>query len=305
MINENINKMVQQLRVICNNFRINDAVEIIILGVLLYYIMLWIKKTKAWSLLKGILVVCAFVLFVNIFEMRTLKEIVNVLFQAGLIAIVVIFQPELRRALETLGDNHFLSLFNLGDKNNLENNITKESIDALVEASFELGKHKTGALIVIEKNITLEEYIKTGIALDAIISAPLLIQIFEHNTPLHDGAVIIQKNRIVSATCYLPLSDNMGISKELGTRHRAGLGISEVSDSLTIIASEETGHVSVTQNGVLNRNITRSELREKLNGLLTQSLDENSGLLKKWRGKQKQNENENKNQGDSDKQSDI
>lgn len=303
MISENINNMLQQLRVIYNNFRINDAVEIIILGMLLYYIMFWIKKTKAWSLLKGILVVSAFVLFVYFFDMRTLKEIVNVLFQAGLIAIVVIFQPELRRALETLGDSHFLSMFNLGDKNSLENNITEGSIEALVDASFELGRHKTGALIVIEKNITLEEYIKTGIALDAIISTPLLIQIFEHNTPLHDGAVIIRKNRIVSATCYLPLSDNMGISKELGTRHRAGLGISEVSDSLTIIVSEETGHVSVTQNGMLSRNITRSELKEKLDELSTQSLDENSGLLKKWRGKQKRNENEN--QRDSDKQSNI
>lgn len=300
MLNEFVNDVGEVLRVISKNFRINDAVEVVIISVLLYYIMLWIKKTKAWSLLKGILVVCAFVCFVYLFNMRTLMELINAVFQAGLVAIVVIFQPELRRALETLGDNHLLAKLTFNDKG-LENSVTAKSIDAIVKASFELGKNMTGALIVIEKNITLEEYIKTGIPLDAIISAPLLIQIFEHNTPLHDGAVIIQKNRIVSATCYLPLSDNMGISKDLGTRHRAGLGISEVTDSLTIIASEETGHVSIAQNGVLSRQITRKELKDRLSEFLDQTPEENNGLLKKWRGRQKQNENQN--QGDSDQQS--
>lgn len=302
MLNELVNDAGEVLRVISKNFRINDAVEVVIISVLLYYIMLWIKKTKAWSLLKGILVVCTFVCFVYLFNMRTLMELINAVFQAGLVAIVVIFQPELRRALETLGDNQLLSKLTFSDKG-LENSITSQSIDAIVKASFELGKNMTGALIVIEKNITLEEYIKTGISLDAVISSPLLIQIFEHNTPLHDGAVIIQKNRIVAATCYLPLSDNMGISKELGTRHRAGLGISEVTDSLTIIASEETGHVSVAQNGVLNRDITRKELKARLSEFLEQESEENSGLLKKWRGRQKQNENQA--QGDSNQQSDI
>ncbi|MGN0297589.1 MAG: diadenylate cyclase CdaA [Lachnospiraceae bacterium] len=296
MLDTIFNEIEQIFDVIVRNFRFNDALEIIIISVLIYYIMSWIKKTKAWSLLKGVVVIGAFVVFVYAFNMRTLKEVVNVLFQAGLVAIVVIFQPELRRALETLGDSNLMALFSFGDHKNVEGNITMESIDELVNASFDLGKHKTGSLIVIEKNITLEEYVKTGIILDAVISAPLLIQIFEHNTPLHDGAVIIQKDRIVSATCYLPLSDNMGISKDLGTRHRAGLGISEVTDSLTIIASEETGHVSIAQNGVLDRNVSQDELRNRLIGFISQNPEENNGLLKKLRGMQKNNEN----QGDSE-----
>uniref|UniRef100_UPI003A97EDFC diadenylate cyclase n=1 Tax=Ruminococcus sp. TaxID=41978 RepID=UPI003A97EDFC len=139
-----------------------------------------------------------------------------------------------------------------------------DTIDAIVRASFSMGRAKTGALIVIEQKFVLNEYIATGILLDAIVSAPLLVQIFEHNLPLHDGAVVIRGNRITAATCYLPLSENKTISKELGTRHRAGLGISEVTDALTVIVSEETGQVSLTKDGQLYRNVNSDKLRELL-----------------------------------------
>ena len=141
-----------------------------------------------------------------------------------------------------------------------------DTIDAIVRASFSMGRAKTGALIVIEQKFVLNEYIATGILLDAIVSAPLLVQIFEHNLPLHDGAVVIRGNRITAATCYLPLSENKTISKELGTRHRAGLGISEVTDALTVIVSEETGQVSLTKDGQLYRNVNSDKLRELLGG---------------------------------------
>ena len=220
------------------NVEFNDIFEIIILSFLIYHILVWIKRTKAWSLLKGGIVCILFIGLVYILNLQTISWILSNLYNVGIIAIVIIFQPELRRALEQLGNNKIMSDFTLlSDSKDGGNRFTDDIINDIVEATFQLGKAKTGALIVIEQKISLIEYIKTGIPLDAQITIPLLIQIFEHNTPLHDGAVIIRKGRIVSATCYLPLSDNMGISKALGTRHRAGLGISEVSDSITIIAS--------------------------------------------------------------------
>ena len=158
----------------------------------------------------------------------------------------------------------------------------------LVKASFEMGKVKTGALMVIEQNVLLTEYERTGIEVDGLISSQLLINIFEHNTPLHDGAVIIRGNRVVSATCYLPLSDNMGISKELGTRHRAAVGISEVTDALTIIVSEETGHVSVTYEGKLYRNLDADGLREKINMIQNKEVEENKKQKRRlWKGRAK------------------
>ena len=181
-------------------------------------------------------------------------------------ALLVIFQPEIRRALEQLGTNHLFELFSLSSTKDKVAENADDTIDAIVRASFSMGRAKTGALIVIEQKFVLNEYIATGILLDAIVSAPLLVQIFEHNLPLHDGAVVIRGNRITAATCYLPLSENKTISKELGTRHRAGLGISEVTDALTVIVSEETGQVSLTKDGQLYRNVNSDRLRELLGG---------------------------------------
>ena len=223
------------------NFGLIDVIEILIIAFVIYHILVWIKNSRAWTLLKGILVILAFGIVAVLFNMSTILWIANKTLSVGVIAAIVIFQPELRRALEQIGRREFLN--NFFDVKNVEK-FSDENINEITRAAYEMGKHKTGALIVIENEVKLGEYERTGIYLDAEISSQLLINIFEHNTPLHDGAVIIKGDRICSATCYLPLSDNMEISKELGTRHRAAVGVSEVTDSLTIIVSEETGKVS-------------------------------------------------------------
>lgn len=219
-----------------------DVLEIVILAFVIYHVALWIKNTRAWTLLKGIIVLLACYVIAYILGMNVIVWIFERTISIGITALMIVFQPELRRALEELGQKNIVStLIPFDDTRNQNERFSERSINEIVKATVEMAKVKTGALIIIEKDIDLSEYERTGIELDSTISSQLLINIFEHNTPLHDGAVIIRGDRIVSATCYLPLSDNMGLSKELGTRHRAGVGISEVTDSLTIIVSEETG----------------------------------------------------------------
>ena len=264
--------------------RWEDIVEILIISFLVYQIMTWIKNTKAWFLMKGIGIILIFILLAIIFEMNTILWIVENVLSIAVIAGVVVLQPELRRALEELGRKKFFASLMPFDKVQTER-FSDKTVNDLVKASFEMGKVKTGALMVIEQNVKLTEYERTGIEVDGLISSQLLINIFEHNTPLHDGAVIIRGNRVVSATCYLPLSDNMEISKELGTRHRAGVGISEVTDALTIIVSEETGHVSVTYEGKLYRNLDANALREKLQLIQNKEVDEKKHRL--WKGRAK------------------
>lgn len=264
--------------------RWEDIVEILIISFLVYQIMTWIKNTKAWFLMKGIGIILIFILLAIIFEMNTILWIVENVLSIAVIAVVVVLQPELRRALEELGRKKFIASLMPFDKVQTER-FSDKTVNDLVKASFEMGKVKTGALMVIEQNVKLTEYERTGIEVDGLISSQLLINIFEHNTPLHDGAVIIRGNRVVSATCYLPLSDNMEISKELGTRHRAGVGISEVTDALTIIVSEETGHVSVTYEGKLYRNLDANALREKLQLIQNKEVDEKKHRL--WKGRAK------------------
>ena len=243
----------------------SDIAEILIIAFFLYHIILWMKNSKAWTLLKGILVILIFALIAYICKFTTILWIAGKTINVALIALVVIFQPELRKALEQLGKTRYLSgLFQFDDMKEKKELFSEKTINELVKASYEMAKQKTGALIVIEQEINLEDYIKTGIDIDAFVSNQLLINIFEHNTPLHDGAVIIRGNRIVSATCYLPLSDKMDRSKELGTRHRAGAGISEATDAFVIIVSEETGKVSIAHNGQLVRNVDGEYLHNKL-----------------------------------------
>ena len=240
-----------------------DIVEILIISFLFYHILLWIKSTRAWNLFKGIMIILLFVLIAAVFQMNTILWLAENTLNVGLIALVIIFQPELRKALENLGGkNIFGSLFNIGRTE--ENKFSDRTIDELIKACYAMGKVKTGALIVIEDEILLNEYVRTGIDVDAILSSQLLINIFEKNTPLHDDAVIVRGNRVVSATCYLPLSDSLSLSKDLGTRHRAAVGISEVSDSMTIVVSEETGKVSVAMRGQIYHGIDADFLRNKL-----------------------------------------
>ena len=240
-----------------------DVVEILIISFLFYYILLWIKNTRAWNLFKGIMIILIFILLALIFHMNTILWLAENLLSVGLLALVIIFQPELRKALENLGGkNLFGRLFNFGKTDN--DRFSDRTIEELIKASYAMGKVRTGALIVVEDEILLNEYVRTGIDVDAIISSQLLINIFEKNTPLHDGAVIVRGDRVVSATCYLPLSDSLVLSKDLGTRHRAAVGISEVSDSLTIVVSEETGKVSIALRGQIYHGVDADFLREKL-----------------------------------------
>ena len=260
-----------------------DVLEIVILAFVIYHVALWIKNTRAWTLLKGIIVLLACYVIAYILGMNVIVWIFERTISIGITALMIVFQPELRRALEELGQKNIVStLIPFDDTRNQNERFSEHSINEIVKATVEMAKVKTGALIIIEKDIDLSEYERTGIELDSTISSQLLINIFEHNTPLHDGAVIIRGDRIVSATCYLPLSDNMGLSKELGTRHRAGVGISEVTDSLTIIVSEETGHISVAVGGKLLRNIDGDLLKKKLTEMQGKSGDEVE--KKRWKG---------------------
>ena len=271
---------------------LTDVIEIIIISVLVYYMLVWIKDTRAWMLLRGILVILAFVLLAIVFEMNTIVWIADKLFSVAITAVVVIFQPEMRKALENIGRRNILTnLFSFEFGKNSTEKFSDKTITELVKASYEMGKVKTGALIVVEDEIVLTEYERTGIDVDGILTSQLLINIFEKNTPLHDGAVIVRGARVVSATCYLPLTDSLSISKDLGTRHRAAVGISEVSDALTIIVSEETGKVSYTYGGKIVIGVTPGALRERLNSMKTRKdHTETTGLARIWKGRAKHEE---------------
>lgn len=252
-----------------------DIVEVAIISLLAYHVMVWIKNTRAWSLLKGVIIIGVFVLLATLFNMNTIIWIVQNVIGFAVTAIVVILQPELRKALEELGRKNIISSILPFETGKVElGRFSDRTILEIAKACMEMGREKTGALIVVEQNYSLRDYERTGIDVDGIVTSQLLINIFEHNTPLHDGAVIVRGDRIISATCYLPLSDNMGLSKELGTRHRAGIGISEVSDSMTIIVSEETGKISIAYQGELERNVDLERLKKNLAMIQNKSTEE-------------------------------
>lgn len=262
----------------------SDILEIIILSFLVYHVILWFKETRAWTLLKGVVSVALFILVAYILQMNTILWIVEKTVSVGLIALIVLFQPELRRALERLGQKGFFtSLLPFEPAKNTRERFSDRTINELVRACFEMGKYRTGALIIIEQNVSLKEYEQTGIAVDALVSAPLLLNIFEHNTPLHDGAVVMRGNRITAATCYLPLTDSTTLNKSFGTRHRAGVGVSENTDCLTIIVSEETGAVSIAEEGKLSHNVSADYLREQLQRVQNKT-EETRKKLKNWKG---------------------
>ena len=263
-----------------------DIIEIVIIAFVLYNVMVWIKNTKAWVLLRGIIVVAIFAMIAYLLNLKTILWIAGKTISVGIIALVIIFQPELRRALEQLGRKKIVfGLFRCSDGKDKGERFSSKTAEEIVRACYEMGAAYTGALIVIEQDMVLEEYEKTGIAVDGIVTSQLLINIFEHNTPLHDGAVIVRGDRVVAATCYLPLSDNSSLNKSLGTRHRAGVGISEVTDSMTIIVSDETGKVSVAVGGELIHDIDADSLRNKLEYLRRRTIDVKS--FKIWRGRLK------------------
>ena len=262
-----------------------DVAEILIIAVLLYYTLVWMKTTRAWILLKGLIVILVFLLLAYFFRMTTILWMAQNVLGFAVTALIVVLQPELRKALEELGKKNIISsVLPFDNSHRVNEEFSEKTINEITKACVEMGKVRTGALIVIEQKVSLRDYERTGIDVDGIVTSQLLINIFEHNTPLHDGAVIIQGNRVVSATCYLQLSDNLGLSKELGTRHRAGVGISEITDSLTIIVSEETGKISVAYEGELERNLDADSLRDRMHKILNNPVEEHKNL-RIWRGR--------------------
>jgi len=249
-----------------------NIIEVLIIAVILYHILVWIINSRAFTLLKGIGLILAFTLFANFFHLTTILWIIEKISTIAVIMLIVVFQPELRKALEQLGNQFgkgsaLMNLFSASEAGS-GHTMNEETLKEISKAAFEMSKKLTGALIVIEQNENLDDIIDTGIKIHGLVSSGLLINIFEKNTPLHDGAAIIRGNLVEAATCYLPLSANMSISKSLGTRHRAALGISEASDCFTIVVSEETGVVSVVQKGELTRVADRNSLDIMLKTLI-------------------------------------
>ncbi|MCR4611554.1 MAG: diadenylate cyclase CdaA [Lachnospiraceae bacterium] len=245
-----------------------DVIEMIIIAFVFYRFLVWCKNSRAWTLLKGILIIVLVFVLAAILQMSTILWLGERLLSVALIAVVILFQPELRKALDGIGSRSLSSMFrNIGLGKAGEKRFTDRTLNDMVKASYEMGAVKTGALIVIENQVKLNEYERTGIRLDSLLSSQLLINIFEKNTPLHDGAVIVEGDRVVAATCYLPISDSNSISKDLGTRHRAALGISEATDATTIIVSEETGKVSLTHQGKLIHDISPEDLTNFLRSI--------------------------------------
>ena len=269
------------------NMTFKNFLEIGIIAFVVYEVLVWIKNTRAWTLLKGILFICGFVLMAAVLELDTILWLLGKASYITITALIIIFQPELRKALEQLGSKNVLTGIFTADDGKVKEGFSEKTINELTRACFEMGKVKTGALMVIEMETPLTDVERTGIEVDGIITSQLLINIFEHNTPLHDGAVIVQGNRVASATCYLPLSDNLGLSKELGTRHRAGVGISEVTDSLTVIVSEETGKISVAYEGKLERNLDAETLRDRMHKILNNTGEEHKNL-RIWKGRSRE-----------------
>ncbi len=244
--------------------QIIDIIQIALIAYVVYKLILWMKNTRSYTVLKGILFVVAFVVVAYLLKMEVFIWLIGNVSVVAITALVIIFQPELRKALERMGHTRLFTSLLYGREDDENRRFSNQTLNDIILACYEMGETRTGALIVIEKDIRLTDFSDTGIPVDAVVSSQLLMNIFEHNTPLHDGAVIIRNNRIAAATCYLPLSDNMELSKELGTRHRAAIGISELSDSLTIIVSEETGKVSYAREGKIHLAVSPGELRTQL-----------------------------------------
>lgn len=277
----------QYLKELFLNIRIRDIIDILIVAFAFYKLFMLIRETRAEQLTKGILVLFVATKISEWLELYTVYWILEKTMTVGVLAILIVFQPELRRALEYLGRSRFFtkSFMEIKDEN------VNEAVDEIVDAVASLSRQKIGALIVMERETGLNEVVETGTRIDGKISSGLLINIFIPNTPLHDGAVVIKEDIVKAAGCFLPLTDNMSLSKELGTRHRAALGVSEKSDCLAIVVSEETGAISVAENGSLARYLDVKTLKQILLDLYKPKEQKQSFLIK-WRRKDEQGEEE-------------
>lgn len=271
------------------NVGIRDVIDILVVAYLIYLVMIWIKDTRTWTLFKGVVIVLVVAIVAYICQLHTLWFVISKTITVGTFALLVVFQPELRRALEQIGQGKFFeALLNASEES--DDALSNESIDGIAKACMHMGKQKTGALIVIEQDSKLGDVERTGIKIDAVITSQLLINIFEKNTPLHDGAVIIKNNRVAAATCFLPLSDSMEISKDLGTRHRAAVGISEGTDALVLVVSEETGIISSVRNGKIKRGLDAEIIKKILLSTKKRQRSDKKRLERKkviWKGKSK------------------
>ena len=262
------------------NMQLKDIVDILIVSYIFYNLYLLIKETRAEQLMKGILVLLAITRIAEVLELQLLSWLLTHTIQAGMFALLIVFQPELRRLLEYLGQTKFLYTSITNSYTNNDNFILE-----LVEGMMSLSRQKIGALIILERKTGINEIIQTGTKIDGELTRQLLINIFIPNTPLHDGAVVVRKNKIAAAGCFLPLTENKFLNQELGTRHRAALGISERSDCISLVVSEETGQISIAQNGKLYKDLKEDTLKS----LLKKGLEEEQpkySFLKK-RGEQK------------------
>jgi len=264
-------------------FSFGDVVDIIIIAVLLYFLIMWAKRTRAYQLLKGLAVLLVCYIASQLLSLYTLSWLLDKIVESGFVLIVILFQPELRNALERIGRNKLIS-----SKTHLTHvrTETEVTVNELQKAVLNLARRRVGALIVIAQKTALGDIISTGTRLDANISCALIENIFEPNTPLHDGAVVISDGVVTAAACILPLSDDMGIARELGTRHRAALGISGVSDSVTIVVSEETGVISMARDGQLLRYIDAKALKDILESIFLAA--DRDTLLPSWRHKRRE-----------------
>lgn len=258
--------MLVQLQGLLTTVNILDLIDIVVVAYFLYRIYLMLKNTRAATLVKGLLVLVLFMLISRWLNLHVISWLLEKSMTVIMVALPVVFQPELRRALEQIGRGR---LFNKGSE--LDEQEMEEMLNAVANATVIMSRRKEGALMVFERETGLEERIETGVAVDGLISDSLLLNIFEKDTPLHDGAVIIRGKRIVAASCLLPLTENRNLSQELGTRHRAAIGISEQSDAVVLVVSEETGAVSIARNGELMRYLTADDVKEILRSYLLRS----------------------------------
>lgn len=264
-------------------FRLADLIDMAIIAVITYNLMKLIKETRAGQLIKGILILFAALMLSSLLKLTVLNYFLQATMQVGAFAVIVIFQPELRSILERMGRSKVGKLMDFSTAQMSDEEFSK-TVDEIVEAATNMAKSKTGALIVIERETKLGEIMTTGTVLNADISASLLENIFFKNTPLHDGAVIIRDSKIMTAGCLLPLTSNTNLSKKLGTRHRAGIGISEASDAVTLIVSEETGKISIAIEGTLTSNISGESLKKALSKTLRKrSVNSGFDKIKFWR----------------------
>ena len=261
------------IRSVWDIFRI--IIDILMISYVFYLLITLLRDSRAFQLIKGVILILLAAFVSDLLRLSTVSFVLKMVIEVLPVMLIVLFQPELRRILEGIGKSQIRELFTARNQNTADTSVLVEEV---VKATSAMAEEKTGALIIFERETNLSEVIRTGTIIDSAVSAQLLRLLFIKNTPLHDGAVIIRKNKIYAAACYLPLSNNLHLNKDLGTRHRAGIGISESTDCISVIVSEETGYVSIARGGVLTRNITPDVLRKLLReGLAPQERGKKNG----------------------------